>query len=276
MPALSLCPIIQMKTDNQAALTILDTRATLQQLKLAQIRKPEMLWPDCRLSMYASTHVTTQQMRFPILNIWSTSQIFHWHATRKTIFQLDAYVVQFYGMSPKQAIFFSCGLAEKKNQQSPLFRIILPTFVTIIIYKDNFFQKYIWRCLKNTMNSSQKCWPSLIIKSYHNGGFWQAVIIILLLSASVREGITFSTGAKAFVNFQKTILKWRFCMLFTNCKQEHTKDLKRTLCTQKSHANTFRKLVFQKSHFCSSIMTKILQPPKMSKKKNNRRYLGLM
>jgi len=60
-------------------------------------------------------------------------------------------------------------------------------------------------------------------------------------------------------------------MLFTHRKQEHIKDLKRTAYTQKSHANAFRKLVFQKSHFRSSFMTKILQtPPKCL----NRKIIG--
>lgn len=36
--------------------------------------------------------------------------------------------------------------------------------------------------------------------------------------------ITFSISAKAFINFQETILK-SICVLVTNCKQEHRKDL---------------------------------------------------
>lgn len=210
--------------------------------------------------------VTLQHSKCASL-FWFRSEIFHWHTTRKSIFQLDAYVVPFYGMLLKLPIVFSCGPADQKNPINTLLRIILPTFITVIIYKDNFFQKYIWRGLKNTMNSSQKCWPSLIIESYHNRGFRQAVIIILFLSASVRERITFSTSAKAFDNLQKTILKCRFCMLLLNCKQEHIKGIKRTVCTWKSHVNTSRKLIFQKSYFCSITMTKILQPPQCLKRK---------
>lgn len=121
------------------------------------------------------------------------------------------------------------------------------------------------------MNSPQKCWPSLIIESYHNWCFRQAIVVILLLFASVSKGTTFSQSAKEFVNFQENTLKWRVHMLLTNCKKDYLKDLRRTLCIWSSHANTFRKLVFQKSYFYSNIMTKILQPQKISKQKNKRR-----
>lgn len=47
-----------------------------------------------------------------------------------------------------------------------------------------------------------------------------------------KGGVTFSTSAKAFINCQETILK-SICMLVTNCKQEHRKDLKRTACVWK-------------------------------------------
>lgn len=166
-------------------------------------------------------------------------------------------------------------LTKKAHQQSILFRLILRTFITVIIYKDNFFQKYIRRCLKNTVNSSQKRWPSLVIKSYHNRGFRQVIIIIFLLSASVKGGITFSRSAKAFINFQETILK-SICMLVTNCKQEHRMDLKRRACVWKIVWEDIRKLLLQRFHFHRSIMSKILQTIKMSKKKNNRWYSGLV
>lgn len=81
-------------------------------------------------------------------------------------------------------------------------------------------------------------------------------------------------SVKAFDNLQRTILKCRFCMLLINCKQEHIKDIKRTVCTRRSHANTFRKLVFQKSHFCSTIMTKIVQLSQYLKRKIIRDILG--
>lgn len=59
-------------------------------------------------------------------------------------------------------------------------------------------------------------------------------------------------------------------MLLTNCKKDCLKDLKRTVCVWSSHANTFRKLVFQKSYFYSNIMIKILQ----WQKNLNRKIIG--
>lgn len=164
-------------------------------------------------------------------------------------------------------------LTKEAHQQPILFRLILPTFVTVIIYKDNFFQEYIWRRLKNTMNSSQKRWPSLIIKSYHNRGFWQAIIIIFLLSASVKGEITFSTSAKAFINFQEKFSNPLVCWLLTASKNTE-RTLKEMHVCGKLYKKTFGSCSCRGS--ISSIMNKILQTTKRSKKKNNRRYSGLV
>lgn len=67
---------------------------------------------------------------------------------RQNIFQLDTSVAEFHGVLPEKQIFLSHALDDKKIKQkkkkkdktkSTLFKIILCTFVTVIIHKDNFF-----------------------------------------------------------------------------------------------------------------------------------------